>query len=141
MPKLARKGAYHQSQIWTTADLNEVQDYGVHRGIEVYVEVDMPGHTASNSHAYHDLITAYNKQHWGTYAQEALSGQLQLNFPDVRRFLTTLLRDLLPRVSLHYSYFHIGGDELNVEAYNLDPTVKSSSEAVSGVCSKRSLTT
>lgn len=130
LPELARKGAYHQSQIWTTADLKEVQEYGVHRGIEVYVEVDMPGHTASISHAYPDLITAYNKQPWGTYAQEPPSGQLQLNSPDVRRFLTTLLRDLLPRVSLHSSYFHIGGDELNTEAYNLDPTVKSSSKAV-----------
>lgn len=47
LPELAAKGAYDQSQIWTTADLEEVQEYGVFRGVEVYVEVDMPGHTAS----------------------------------------------------------------------------------------------
>lgn len=130
LPDLARKGAYHQSQIWTTADLKEVQEYGAYRGVEVYVEVDMPGHTASIFHAYPDLITAYNKQPWGPYAQEPPSGQLRLNSPDVHRFLTTLLNDLLPRISLYSSHFHIGGDELNAEAYNLDLTVKSSSKAV-----------
>lgn len=40
------------------------------------------------------------------------------------------MNDLLPRISLHSSKFHIGGDELNTKAYKLDPTVKSSSKDV-----------
>lgn len=48
LPDLACKGAYHKAQIWSTADLKEVQEYGALTGVEVYVEIDMPGHTASN---------------------------------------------------------------------------------------------
>src|SRR5205814_1939064 len=59
LPELARKGAYDHSQIWSVADLKEVQDYGSARGVEVYLEIDLPGHTASVHHAYLNLITAY----------------------------------------------------------------------------------
>ena len=130
LPDLAAKGAYHPSQIWKARHLEEVQQYGKQRGVEVYIEIDLPGHTASVYHSYPDLITAYNQQPWGPYAQEPPSGQLKLNHPPVSEFLTTLLKDLLPRVSPHSSHFHIGGDELNTKVYELDPTVKSSSHSV-----------
>ena len=129
MPGLSRKGAYREDQVWTAKDLEKVQRHGVYHGVEVYLEVDLPGHTASIYHSYPDLITAYNKP-WEQYAQEPPSGQLKLNHPDVPPFLSTLFQDLLPRISPFSADFHIGGDEINKEAYILDPTVKSSSKAV-----------
>jgi hexosaminidase len=126
IPTLAKEGAYQEDQIWSVKDLEEVQRYGLYRGVEVYVEIDMPGHTGSIVHSPPDLITAYNQRPWGKYAQEPPSGQLRLNSPEVVSFVATLLDDLLPRVSVFNTRFHIGGDELNSEAYNLDPTVKSS---------------
>ena len=130
LPDLASKGAYHKSQIWTISDLKRVQKYGVDRGIEVYLEIDLPGHTASIAHAYPDLITAFNIQPWSPYAQEPPSGQLKLNSPAVSEFITTLFDDLLPRVAPHSSHFHIGGDELNLKSYELDPTINSSAREV-----------
>lgn len=130
LPDLALKGAYHRSQIWSVSDLKEVQEYGLYRGVEVYIEIDMPGHTASIHHAYPDLITAFNQQAWETYALEPPSGQLKLKSPDVPPFLTTLLEDLLPRLTPYSSHFHIGGDELNANAYTLEPGVNSSSKDV-----------
>ncbi|MCJ1377646.1 N-acetyl-glucosamine-6-phosphate deacetylase [Xylographa soralifera] len=130
LPELASKGAYHKSQIWTIPELQEVQLYGVYHEIEVYLEIDLPGHTASIAHAYPELIAAYNLQPWSLYAQEPPSGQLKLNDPAVFSFLTTLYNDLLPRTSLYASQFHVGGDEINKEVYKLDPTVNSSSTAV-----------
>ncbi|MCJ1396714.1 hypothetical protein MMC18_009606 [Xylographa bjoerkii] len=47
LPALASKGAYHESEIWTTTDLQVAQLYGVYHGIEVYLETDLPGHTTS----------------------------------------------------------------------------------------------
>lgn len=129
LPDLARKGAYREDLIWTTHDLEEVQRQGLYHGVEVYLEIDLPGHTASIFHSYPDLITAYNKP-WNIYAKEPPSGQLKLNSPDVPPFLTTLFNDLLPRSARFSSHFHIGGDEVNREAYNLDPTVRSSSKEV-----------
>lgn len=130
LPELALKGAYNHSQIWSVADLKEVQEYGVFRGVEVYIEIDLPGHTASIFHAYPSLITAYNQQPWQSYAAEPPSGQLKLNSPEVPPFLTTLFKDLLPRVLPYSSHFHVGGDELNKNAYTLDPTIKSSSRDI-----------
>lgn len=130
LPDLALKGAYHHSQIWSVMDLKEVQEYGIYRGVEVYIEIDLPGHTASIFHAYPSLITAYNQQPWEPYAAEPPSGQLKLNSPEVPPFLNTLFNDLLPRVLPYSSHFHVGGDELNTKAYTLDPTVQSSSKDV-----------
>ena len=127
LPDLALKGAYDKSQIWSTADLMAVQEYGLHRGIEVYVEIDMPGHTASVHHAFPDLITAYDQRPWVPYAKEPPSGQLKLGSSDARAFITALMDDLLPRVSGLSSYFYVGGDELNAKAYTLEPAIGSSS--------------
>ena len=43
LPDLAAKGAYREEQVWSVADLREVQSFGSHRGVEVYLEIDMPG--------------------------------------------------------------------------------------------------
>lgn len=129
LPDLAKKGACREDQIWSVEELHHVQKYGLYHGVEVYLEIDLPSHTASVHHAYPDLVTAYKKP-WAIYAQEPPAGQLKLNSADVSSFLTTLLTDLLTRSSPFSSHFHVGGDELNLEAYKLDDTVKSSSKDV-----------
>ena len=130
LPELASKGAYHKSQVWSPTDLQEVQDYGLERGIEVYLEIDMPGHTASIHHAYPDLVTAYDAQPWEDYSAEPPAGQLKLNSTAVSAFLQTLLDDLLPRIAPYSTHFHLGGDELNAKAHELDETVRSSSKDI-----------
>ncbi|MCJ1289095.1 N-acetyl-glucosamine-6-phosphate deacetylase [Xylographa carneopallida] len=129
-PELAEKGAYDKSQIWSIRNLHDVQEYGQSLGVEVYLEIDLPGHTASIHHSYPELITAYNMQPWEAYAAEPPSGQLKLNSSSVARFIETLLSDLFPRLVPYSSRFHLGGDELNTNSYDLDPTVNSSSKAV-----------
>jgi hexosaminidase len=129
IPSLAIEGAYREDQIWSVRDLHQVQHYGLYHGVEVYLEIDLPEHTASIHHSHPQLITAYN-QPWATYACQPPTGQLKLNSPDVPLFLTTLLDDLLPRSASFSGHFHVGGDELNREAYNLDSAVASSSKEV-----------
>lgn len=130
LPELSEKGAYQSNLAWSPDDLSQLQTYGIERGINVFIEIDMPGHTASVANAYPDLITAFNETDWQTFAAEPPSGELKLNSPDVYSFIQTLFDDLLPRVAPYTTYFHTGGDEVNVNAYLLDETVNSNDSAV-----------
>lgn len=91
LPNLASRGAYHSEQVWSPVDLRRVQRYGVARGVSVFLEIDMPGHTASVAHAYPDLIAAFNEPDWSTFAAEPLSGQFKLNSAPVYTFVNKLL--------------------------------------------------
>ena len=131
LPELATKGAYRTGYSYSPEDLEEIQKYGLDRGVEVILEIDMPGHTASIFLSYPELITAFNVQpNWDTYALEPPSGQLKLNSTAVYLFLEKLFQDLLPRLKPYSGYFHSGGDELNFNAYLLDETVRSNSTEV-----------
>lgn len=130
LPNLALEGAYEPSQIWTTKDLRHVQRYGQLRGIEVYLEIDIPGHTTAIAMSQPELVTAANREPWPVYAEEPPSGQLRLNSTEVFTFLTSLLGDVLPRNAQFSHIFHFGGDELNLNAYGLDPGVNSTSKDV-----------
>ena len=130
LPQLAQNGAYQPGLSWSVADLEAVQAYGYLRGVQVYLEIDSPGHTAAIAYSFPDLISAFNEQPWSNYSAEPPSGQLKLNSPDVTNFITTLYDDLLPRVSPFASVFHTGGDEINANVYALDPTVNSADPTV-----------
>ncbi|KAL8627122.1 hypothetical protein Q9189_007183 [Teloschistes chrysophthalmus] len=126
LPELSKKGAYKSDLTYSPQDIAQIQEYGMYRGVEVIIEIDMPGHTSSIHWAYPDLITAYNIQpNWAEYANEPPSGSLKLNSSAVYDFLHSLWEDLLPRAATYSAYFHTGGDELNPNAYRLDETVRS----------------
>ena len=55
---------------------------------------------------------------------------MKLNSSAVYDFLETMFNDLLPRLAPLTSYFHLGGDEVNENAYNLDDTVGTNDSAV-----------
>ena len=128
--ELAFKGAYDESQIWSVEDLEDLQSYGGQHGVQVYLEIDLPGHSTAVGQAFEEHIVAGNMQPWGDWALEPPSGQLRLNSSTTTAFVRNVLNDLLSRVSRHNSLFHIGGDEVNKRVYELDPTVKSSDESV-----------
>jgi hexosaminidase len=125
LPELSQKGAYRSDLTYSPAQIREIQHYGALHGVEVYLEIDMPGHTSSIAYSHPELIASFNEQSWDKFAAEPPSGTLKLNSPQVYDFLTKLLNDLLPRVSTYAAYFHTGGDEVNVNAYLNDDTVNS----------------
>lgn len=129
MPELADKGAYASFQKYSPADVQALQEYGALLGVEVVMEIDNPGHTSSIAFAYPDLIAAFNEADWSSYAAEPPSGTLKLNSTAVYDFLEKLFDDLLPRLKPLTSYFHLGGDEVNMNAYTLDDTVGTNSSA------------
>ena len=131
LPELSEKGAYRSEYTYSPDDIKGIQQYGALQGVEVYLEIDMPGHTSSIWYSHPELIASFNKQpNWDSYAAEPPSGTLKLNSPQVFDFLKTLFADLLPRISPYTSYFHTGGDEVNQQAYLFDDTVKSNESSV-----------
>ncbi|PSR99389.1 beta-hexosaminidase subunit beta [Coniella lustricola] len=130
LPELSAKGAYTQSQVYSPADIQSIQEYGVARGVDVYFEIDMPGHIGVVGEAYPDLVVAYNMEPYTTYCAEPPCGALRLNNSNVEDFLGELFDDVLPRVAPYTSYWHTGGDELNAQDYLFDPDVNSNDTAV-----------
>jgi hexosaminidase len=55
LPELSQKGAYQTGLKYSPLDIEEIQTYGLHRGVQVYIEIDMPGHTSAVALAYPDL--------------------------------------------------------------------------------------
>ena len=131
MPEVADKGAYIGFQKYSPADVKAVQEYGALVGVEVVMEIDQPGHTASIWYSHPELIAAFEiMPNWDTYAAEPPSGTLKLSSTAVYDFLEKLFDDVLPRLKPLTSHFHLGGDEVNKNAYNLDDTVGSNESAV-----------
>ncbi|KAK3724408.1 Glucosamine-6-phosphate isomerase (Glucosamine-6-phosphate deaminase) (GNPDA) (GlcN6P deaminase) [Vermiconidia calcicola] len=130
MPELANKGAYASFQKYSPEDVRAVQEYGALLGVEVAMEIDQPGHTASIGYSHPELIAAFLEQPWQYYALEPPAGTFKLNSTEVPEFLERLFDDLLPRLSPLTSYFHLGGDEVSVNASMLDETVRSNKTAV-----------
>jgi hexosaminidase len=130
LPELSAKGAYRKGLSYTPADIATIHEYAVHRGIEVIVEIDMPGHIGSVAFAYPELIVAYNEQPYHWWCLEPPCGAFKLNSTKVDAFLETLFDDLLPRLAPYTAYFHTGGDEINKNDSMLDEGVRSNSTSV-----------
>lgn len=131
MPEVANKGVYVKDQRYTKEDVKALQEYGALLGVEVALEIDNPGHTASIAFSHPELIAAFNVQpKWTDYCAQPPCGTLKLNSTDVYDFLENLLDDLLPRLEPLTNYFHLGGDEVNMNSYTLDDTVGSNDSAV-----------
>jgi hexosaminidase len=91
----------------------------------------MPGHTNSIAYSHPELIAASNIQpDWPTYANQPPSGQLKLNDTAVKDFMAEIVADVLPRTGQASNYFHSGGDEVNMNVYNLDAGINSNVSTV-----------
>lgn len=130
LPEVSEMGAYHPSQTYSPEDVDRIQKYGAERGVEVYFEIDMPGHSGAVALSHPELIVAYNEQPYYWWCAQPPCGAFKLNNSAVDEFLETLFDDLLPRVAPYAAYFHTGGDELNRNDSMLDEGVRSNDTEV-----------
>ncbi|KAK0729074.1 glycoside hydrolase superfamily [Apiosordaria backusii] len=130
MPELSEKGAYHPSETYSPEDIEKIQKYGAYRGVQVYFEIDMPGHIGSVSLSHPELIVAYNEQPYHWWCAQPPCGAFKLNNTAVDEFLEKLFDDFFPRIEPYSAYFHTGGDELNKNDSMLDEGIRSNSSEV-----------
>ncbi|OAR02086.1 hypothetical protein LLEC1_05910 [Akanthomyces lecanii] len=129
LPLLAERHAYSKGLTYSPAVIADLHQYGVHRGVQVILEIDMPGHFGIER-AYPGLSVAYNKRPYGQYCAQPPCGSLRLGNDKVETFLDTLFEDLLPRLSPYAAYFHTGGDEYKANNSLLDPALNTSNVSV-----------
>ncbi|CAD6931866.1 unnamed protein product [Tilletia controversa] len=114
---LAEKGAYSPEMVYTTDDVAHIVDYAAERGINVNVEIDMPGHVYEGvGHYDPNILICPNQRDWPSWSNEPPSGQLALNNSAARSFASDLIAataSLFPSL-----YFSTGGDEVNLACYN-----------------------
>ncbi|KFA76364.1 hypothetical protein S40288_07124 [Stachybotrys chartarum IBT 40288] len=130
LPLLSERGAYAPGLTYSPADIRGIYEYGVHRGVEVIMEIDMPSHIGVIELAYPNLTVAYNIQPYHWYCAQPPCGALRMNSSAVYDFLETLFDDVFPRIAPYSAYFHTGGDELNRNDSMLDPDVRSNETEV-----------
>lgn len=129
LPRLAQVGRYAPGLTYSPEQIAELYEYGVHRGVQVIMEIDMPGHIGVEE-AYPGISVAYDVQPYQWYCAQPPCGSFKLNSTDVEDFLDTLFDDLLPRLNPYSAYFHTGGDEYKANNSLLDPALETNDVAV-----------
>ncbi|KDR82570.1 hypothetical protein GALMADRAFT_220558 [Galerina marginata CBS 339.88] len=139
-PELAQKGAYSASEIYSSADVQDIVTYAGTRGIDVLVvsyiprlgcllihyypypiaiqEIDTPGHTAVISTSHPEHIACAQLTPWESFANEPPAGQLRLASAATANFTANLISSIAR--TLPSTLFSTGGDELNTNCYAQD---------------------
>ncbi|XP_075977995.1 beta-hexosaminidase subunit beta-like [Anticarsia gemmatalis] len=116
-PELSAKGAFDVTMIYTRNDVKKVIDYARDRGIRVIPEIDVPGHSRSWGQAFPDILTK-------CYKYNRMIGLGLMDPTNNATFniigeLFKEVQDLFPD-----KYFHVGGDEVDLECWSSNPDVK-----------------
>ncbi|KOS20539.1 Beta-hexosaminidase 2 [Escovopsis weberi] len=131
LPLLAERGAYRTGLTYSPAQVRHVQEYGALRGVQVVLEIDMPGHAGVGA-AYPEVGVAQGAQPWQWYCAQPPCGALRLNHTGAEEFVDALLGDVLPRIGPWAAYFHTGGDEYRANNSMLDPALRTNDTRVLG---------
>jgi len=117
MPELV-KGAYQGSRIYSESDVKEIVAYAAARGIDVVIEIDTPGHTASLYASHPEYIACNEASPWAKNANEPPAGQLRFADDEVTAFTSKIFANTIALTQS--AYFGTGGDELNLNCMNND---------------------
>uniref|UniRef100_A0A182JNH4 beta-N-acetylhexosaminidase n=1 Tax=Anopheles christyi TaxID=43041 RepID=A0A182JNH4_9DIPT len=120
-PQLARYGAYSEREVYTADDIRELAAFAKVRGIQIIPEIDAPAHAGNGwdwgpKHGLGELSLCINQQPWSNYCGEPPCGQLNPKNNNTYLILQKLYEELLEIVG-PLDYFHIGGDEVNLECW------------------------
>ncbi len=118
-PELYRMGS--DDLYYTQAEIRDVVHYAAERGIRVYPEFDMPGHTTAWFVGRPDLATAP-----GPYQIERRWGIMDPAMDPSKEELYRLLDAFVGEMAALFpdAFFHIGGDENNGRAWDASERVQ-----------------
>lgn len=113
---LAQKGS-PAGMRYTKEDVMHVVAYAADRGINVIVEIDMPGHAFAGPASFPgpSLLQCGGEADWWGIANEPPPGSLRLNDPAVNTYVSGLINEVAPLFPS--AYFGTGGDEVNLNCY------------------------
>ncbi|KAL1744229.1 glycoside hydrolase family 20 protein [Schizophyllum fasciatum] len=117
-PELAQTGAYGPDKVYSPDDVQDIVQYAAQLGIDVLVEIDMPGHTDIVGLAHPEWVACSQAAPWAAYAAEPPAGQLRFTTPAVVDFAAALVGAVAR--DLPSAYLSTGGDEVNRACYEGD---------------------
>lgn len=119
--ELSQKGAASPGLTYSRDDVAHLVAYAAERGINVNVEIDMPGHEYEGvknfGQSAGDLLQCGGEAEWWTVANEPPPGSLKLNTSAAYTYISGLIKQVAPLFPS--AYFGTGGDEVNLACYNV----------------------
>ncbi|KAF9113746.1 hypothetical protein BGX27_000851 [Mortierella sp. AM989] len=114
--------AFSPREIYTQADIRSLIKYGRERGVRVYPEIDMPGHSTSgwqlvDKKAVTCADSWWDNDGWTHHsAVQPNPGQLDIAYPGTY----DLIKDVYTELAKVFTdnFFHVGFDELQTYCYN-----------------------
>lgn len=115
------KGSYHSAFYYSTEDLKDLIRYGFARGIIVYVEYDLPGHTYSWRFADPEIVancpSKTNINNW------AVNPANEKTYQYIRGVLEETFQ-IYKELEFHITpMIHLGGDEVVGACWKEDPQI------------------
>ena len=118
-PKLHEMGS--DGHYYTQEQVKEIIAYARDRGIRVYPEFDMPGHSTAWFVGYPELASGPGpytiERHWGVF-----DPAMDPTREEVYTFLDALIGEMA--ALFPDEYFHIGGDEVNGKQWSNNPRIQ-----------------
>jgi hexosaminidase len=118
-PKLHQLGS--DGMYFTQAQMKDIIEYAADRGIRVYPEFDLPGHSTSWFVAYPGFSSAP-----GSYAIERKFGIFAPTFDPTNEKIYPFLEAFLKEMAGLFPdpYLHIGGDEVEGHQWDANPAIQ-----------------
>jgi len=118
-PKLHQLGS--DGMYFTQAQVRDLIEYAADRGIRVYPEFDLPGHSTSWFVAYPEFASAP-----GSYAIERRFGIFAPTFDPTNERIYPFLEAFLKEMAGLFPdpYLHIGGDEVEGHQWDANPGIQ-----------------
>ena len=118
-PKLHQLGS--DGLYFTQADIRDLIEYAVDRGIRVVPEFDMPGHATSWFVGYPEISSGSGpysiERRWGIF-DPAMDPTREETYKFLDKFIGEM-SELFPD-----RFFHIGGDEVNGKQWDANPKIQ-----------------
>ncbi|KEI36174.1 glycoside hydrolase family 20 protein [Mixia osmundae IAM 14324] len=112
------QAAYNSQSIYKASKVDELVAFANARGIQVMLEIDMPGHTASIGLSHPDHVACHDAMPWQAYSVEPPAGQLRIASDTTTAFARGIVQSVARRFA--GSLFSTGGDEVNTNCYAED---------------------
>ncbi|XP_067003786.2 probable beta-hexosaminidase fdl isoform X2 [Anabrus simplex] len=121
VPNMSLYGAYSPDKVYSAADVKELTQYALERGVRVIAEIDAPAHAGNGwqwgpASGLGKLSLCVNRQPWERYCGQPPCGQLNPDNEHSYRVLGQLYRDLV-ELTNPTDVFHLGGDEVNMDCW------------------------
>ncbi|XP_043240748.1 chitooligosaccharidolytic beta-N-acetylglucosaminidase-like [Amphibalanus amphitrite] len=125
-PRLAQYGAYSPREVYTRAEVEELVQFALERGVRLLPELDMPAHVGygwqwGEKAGMGNLTVCLGKEPWQQFCVEPPCGQMNIINENLYKVLKTILVEY--NDVFQPDLFHIGGDEINLNCWKTTPEI------------------